>query len=170
MIVFFDKRKITAVLLLVIISSVGFYIQDDNPNHWLENPARYFSPTDNTPVTLTVDSYYDLNITQNMLNVNGIFEKLDQQRQAPNICLLGICLLFLGLQGKPFTMLPSNLKDRYTLSNDVIGTHFPDAGQLAGKQQDVAFAEFTRKVAENEWIFHRRQTHYPASTLRDSQQ
>ena len=78
----FNKRKATAFLLLLIVSSVGFYIRFDNLRHWLENPSRYFSPTDNTPVTLAVDSYYYLDTARDTLN--GNIEKVDQQRQAPN--------------------------------------------------------------------------------------
>ena len=77
-----DKRKIAVVFLLLIITSLGFYIRYDNISHWLTYKTRYFSPVDNTPLTLEVDSYYYLDIAQDILK--GNLEKVDPQRQAPN--------------------------------------------------------------------------------------
>lgn len=82
MIELLDKRQTAAVFLLLIIMSIGFHIRYDNLNHWLENKTRYFSPIDNTPVTLAVDSYYYLDIAKDFLN--GNLEKSDSQRQTPN--------------------------------------------------------------------------------------
>ena len=90
-----DKRKAAAVLLLFIITTVGFYVRYDNINHWLENKDRYFSPADNTPVTLAVDSYYYLDIAQNIQK--GNVEKVDRQRQAPNSFVKPLTLPLLSV-------------------------------------------------------------------------
>lgn len=79
---FCDKKKATALVLFVIISSIGFYIRYDNINHWLGHEGLYFSPIDNNPATLTPDAYYYMDIAKDYLK--GNIEKQDQQRQAPN--------------------------------------------------------------------------------------
>ena len=74
------KKQFTVVLLIAIAIS-GFYIRFDNLNHWLDNKSQYFTST-GLPVALGVDSYYYLDIAEDLLK--GKISKFDDQRHYPS--------------------------------------------------------------------------------------
>ncbi len=89
------KSKSSVLLLIFLVASFGFFIRFDNISHWLENKDRYFSPTNNTPLPLNLDSYYYLDIAKDALQ--GTIEKNDYQRQAPQYFARPVSLPLLSL-------------------------------------------------------------------------
>ncbi len=74
-------RPWLAGLLLGLILFSGFFIRFDSLFHWLEHKERYFFDQQSTPLTLTVDAYYYLDIAK-QLNA-GTYQSRDPRRKAP---------------------------------------------------------------------------------------
>ena len=75
----FESRTCTVFLLAVALSA-GFYLRFDNLDYWLSHKNQYFTSF-GTPVTLGVDSYYYMDIADDLLH--GKIENLDEQRHFP---------------------------------------------------------------------------------------
>ena len=75
------EKKFFTAFMLIVIAIAGFYIRFDNIDHWLTNKSQYFT-SNGLPVTLGVDSYYYIDIADDLLA--GKLKKIDDQRHYPS--------------------------------------------------------------------------------------
>lgn len=70
-----------SALLLLLVLLTGFYVRFDALFVWQENKDRFYFDNQSTPLMLTADAYYYLDIAKQIQR--GGFEPHDMRRQAP---------------------------------------------------------------------------------------
>ncbi|MDF1578230.1 MAG: STT3 domain-containing protein [Desulfobulbales bacterium] len=75
------KTKTFTVAVLLTIMLFGFFLRFNDLEHWLDNKDQYFFNSGSLPVALGVDSYYYMDIANDLLQ--GKIERFKPQRRYP---------------------------------------------------------------------------------------
>ncbi|MCU7959096.1 MAG: hypothetical protein KZQ58_03670 [gamma proteobacterium symbiont of Bathyaustriella thionipta] len=75
------KRWLIWTLLSLVIA-VGFFTRFDSLAFWMQNPQRFFFDDGQTPLTLTVDAYYYLDVAKSLQK--GTYQAFDERRRVPD--------------------------------------------------------------------------------------
>jgi len=75
------ETKTFTVSVLALIMLFGFFLRFNDLGHWLDNKDQYFFDSGSRPVPLGVDSYYYMDIANDLLHLS--LKKVDEYRQVP---------------------------------------------------------------------------------------
>ena len=75
------ESKTFTISVMLIIMLFGFFLRFNDLGHWLDNKDQYFFNSGSIPVTLGVDSYYYIDIANDLSQ--GKISSFDSQRQFP---------------------------------------------------------------------------------------